>query len=1575
MASRGSDSDGGSMTPSERSDEERSEHDSDYETDEEEEESSDNLNVVWTGYGKKNPVMLFKVEAIMNKKSDFKTVGERYHMAYKFANTECKIIRNILQTHGLHEIHPNSSDYNIVWSNGHLKPFTLRSMTEYQKINHFPRSYELTRKDRLFKNIQRMQQVKGLRHFDFIPSSFVLPGEYQDFCSAFLKDKGPWIVKPVASSRGRGVFLINHPEQAPLDENVIVCKYVANPLLIDGFKFDVRLYIAVTSYDPLVIYLFEEGLTRFATVKYEKTNRSIRNQCMHLTNYSVNKKSQDYVRNDDPEIEDYGNKWSLGALLRYLRSEGKDTAALMMRIEDVIMKTIISVELPVATACKMFMPHRGNCFELYGFDILIDDTLKPWIIEVNLSPSLACDSPLDLKIKGNMLCDLFSLTGIVCHDPMVKTLQQSKRNLEIASKLASRAKWKNLPRYSARARPSSACSQKRPLSAGSTTQKKEVRNPALAGLSGEEIKILRRVKEEESRRKGWVRIFPSADSWDTHSQYLQFNTTHNLMLHQRLYAERHKTGSKTGASLTSTGQRSRNTYLQITGSGSHTKLDPERSVEAYAQALLRTRQYERRLGPRKKRKKGKKGKAGKVSSRRMKLAQGVAEDLQDEGEGQSDTEVPQISDDEPVIEPEPEPVPVPTKKMEKIAPTNKNPPIPTNQIKIKEKESEVVNKPVTPVVVEKPEEKEETEKTVKKVTYTEVPAPTGAVARFEEKPPPVEEPPQTPTPPPSPPPTPPEPRYNVVGLLNKGRTLSKVQARSAFAMYLVRVEDRLLTDSNVLSTEAIDALNEQMDLVLRFLKRAAVNLQQSFKVVVPSRKLPLSDRKRILAKQLGDFVHIYNKETEQLKSRQQIDKTHLRRGESTEGLNENKFDHFVKTVSEAELEDVLTTYTRINKSASIFLGSNSKSTTSTSDTTTQPPISTSNTTSTTTTETLVKRKDSDNGLVTWEDVPRTFLRLAVRSASNTDLRAVNNHGAFVGNNRPISAKHTYTDAVSIYSQRLLRPRSASTGNMAKGKSPTNRPVSAVVQRPVNPSFAPSEPTVDTYNEQAIQDALQRLAVRQQARQYSAFNGSCVLSQENIATRPPSGYHGNRPGTASSIRSTPDNNYSNNTGANFNHQNIVSYNNDNQQNYVAPKIAKVRYTSEENITRPTTSYKSTTSYMSSKPQSTSHGRQNVHHRNANTTFNTFIEDAGQVRDIANAYGQITGNTHYSTGGYHNSRQLQFAQQQMFKQQRLMEQSKALLEQSRAKHQAMVAQAHAAQRTLNGSNNTDGKNDHSNSQTRVTSAERSKQRFRNDMEYSKPKVNSAQQSEHTRPRVISAQQSEHSKSRVSSAQQSEHSKPRVNNVQQHEHSKPRLNSAQQPEHSKPGVNSAQQSEHSNPRANFAQLDRPTPRPNVDVNEHALPKKTASEGYESSQTRPVSSKQKNTKTQQNEKTHRPTTSESQHKQNDGFNSDGQIIETRQERIHKKTLEAQQKLAQQKTLEAPSGENLSENENNSQSFAPKPPDQPSSYKKLPNSYRIARTNATNSNDEKALNFDFYNSLKYDVHTGQTRSRGGDNW
>lgn len=65
-----------------------------------------------------------------------------------------------------------------------------------------------------------------------------------------------------------------------------------------GFKFDMRLYVAVTSYTPLRVYLFEEGLTRFATVQYAGGGEELHNCCMHLTNYSLNKSSANYVRSE-----------------------------------------------------------------------------------------------------------------------------------------------------------------------------------------------------------------------------------------------------------------------------------------------------------------------------------------------------------------------------------------------------------------------------------------------------------------------------------------------------------------------------------------------------------------------------------------------------------------------------------------------------------------------------------------------------------------------------------------------------------------------------------------------------------------------------------------------------------------------------------------------------------------------------------------------------------------------------------------------------------------------------------------------------------------------------------------------------------------------------------------------------------------------------------------------------------------------------------------------------------------------------------------------------------------------------
>ncbi len=94
---------------------------------------------------------------------------------------------------------------------------------------------------------------------------------------------------------------------------------MSNPHLIEGFKYDLRIYALVSGFDPLKIYLFKEGLVRFATQKYTNSQKSTNLRYVHLTNYSVNKKNEDYVRNNggnggntgEEEDSENASKWNL----------------------------------------------------------------------------------------------------------------------------------------------------------------------------------------------------------------------------------------------------------------------------------------------------------------------------------------------------------------------------------------------------------------------------------------------------------------------------------------------------------------------------------------------------------------------------------------------------------------------------------------------------------------------------------------------------------------------------------------------------------------------------------------------------------------------------------------------------------------------------------------------------------------------------------------------------------------------------------------------------------------------------------------------------------------------------------------------------------------------------------------------------------------------------------------------------------------------------------------------------------------------------------------------------------------
>lgn len=227
----------------------------------------------------------------------------------------CDIVVTALEKLGDWDEHPSGlglkTTWNLLWT--WSKPRVERkALLAWQKVNHFQHAKALTRKDCLKKNMGKYLAMGGRmkQAYDVVPLTFILPHEYIAFVQAF-QDKGArlkassdttttaskkniWIMKPVALSRGRGISLIDDLSQVVYGEQVVIQEYIANPLLLDGYKFDLRLYVLVTSFNPLEAFFYDEGFVRICTRQYEDAD--LTNLFVHLTNSSIQKENQDAIQ-------------------------------------------------------------------------------------------------------------------------------------------------------------------------------------------------------------------------------------------------------------------------------------------------------------------------------------------------------------------------------------------------------------------------------------------------------------------------------------------------------------------------------------------------------------------------------------------------------------------------------------------------------------------------------------------------------------------------------------------------------------------------------------------------------------------------------------------------------------------------------------------------------------------------------------------------------------------------------------------------------------------------------------------------------------------------------------------------------------------------------------------------------------------------------------------------------------------------------------------------------------------------------------------------------------------------------
>lgn len=343
-------------------------------------------------------------------------------LGYKYrcpGNT--KVVTKTLQDNGF--VSTKKKNWAVMWIVGRISMDMIQSLKSHQRINYFPKAHEITKKNKLSTNLSAMKN-KFKSEYSFVPKTFLLP---QDLI-LLMKDsekgrksgrKRVYICKPNGLSQGRGIYLTDDIQEI-IDKkitNCLVSQYISDPLLINGLKFDLRIYALLTSVDPLRIYIYQEGLARFATEKYTLAGNSLSNKFIHLTNFSINKKSEKF-KNEKQKLKEEGTnaenkyKWSLSSLKEFMKKMGLNSDLMSMRIEDIIVKTLISIERQLFKAYSHNSPFRNNCFQVFGFDILIDSKLNPWLIEVNLSPSLGCSSPLDFEIKSKLVADTLTMVGV-----------------------------------------------------------------------------------------------------------------------------------------------------------------------------------------------------------------------------------------------------------------------------------------------------------------------------------------------------------------------------------------------------------------------------------------------------------------------------------------------------------------------------------------------------------------------------------------------------------------------------------------------------------------------------------------------------------------------------------------------------------------------------------------------------------------------------------------------------------------------------------------------------------------------------------------------------------------------------------------------------------------------------------------------------------------------------------------------------------------------------------------------------------------------------------------------------------
>jgi len=323
----------------------------------------------------------------------------------------------------------NDPEAPIFWWDGDINPKDFEQAKVNQRMNKIPGMDNLCYKSSFIHALNQMRRLFP-KNYKFFPTSFILPHQMSDFqrehtkLQAKQRNNVTWIMKPRSGCCGQGIKIIQHVyEVTRRTESAIIQGYIS-PYLLNGFKFDFRFYVLISTLSPYTVYIYKEGLARFCTQQYQAPSaENLGDKFCHLTNTSINV--------DNPDAHNEYTRLASSVLTEISQLSPKGSLV-WQKICDVTTFTMLAMWSPIVNSINNYNSSRdffcrkytyntlsscenyGKYFHILGIDILLNDNLQPIVLELNDRPSMQVTFDCESALKRDLIIDTLktiSLTG------------------------------------------------------------------------------------------------------------------------------------------------------------------------------------------------------------------------------------------------------------------------------------------------------------------------------------------------------------------------------------------------------------------------------------------------------------------------------------------------------------------------------------------------------------------------------------------------------------------------------------------------------------------------------------------------------------------------------------------------------------------------------------------------------------------------------------------------------------------------------------------------------------------------------------------------------------------------------------------------------------------------------------------------------------------------------------------------------------------------------------------------------------------------------------------------------------